>query len=93
MEDSYGETHTRQKRIKISNLIPHQVQRETLFHELIHASFAETPVIELIKDLEDNEKIEEAIVRTLSPILLQVLLENQEVSDFILGNRKTIKSS
>lgn len=61
--------------IEINPNYPHQVQRETLLHECLHALFHDSFVVET--------KDEEKIVRTISPKIMQVILDNPELKSFL----------
>jgi len=77
---SRGEVHhTKQDMVIDSADGPDRIA-ETLLHEILHGIFR-------VYSLEDKEA-DESFIRLLSPILLDTLRRNSEVTDFLLG--KTI---
>jgi hypothetical protein len=54
------------------------MQRSTLVHEILHAIWKQTPLHMDYAD-EDKDSDGEKIIRTLEPLVFQVILENPEV--------------
>lgn len=59
---------------------PHDSERETLFHELLHASLRFSGAHRALGD-----DLEEQVVRAMSPILLDILLRNRQVREYLFN--------
>ena len=75
MPEALGEMNSILKRIRIRKNLTEQVKRETLFHEILHACFDETRL---------QHELEETMVCTLSPRLMEVFKRNPKLMKYIL---------
>lgn len=71
-DDLYGDCSQRHCRIRVSTNPDIQQQRDTLWHEVLHACEAEMDV-----------KISETAIRRLATCSLQVLRDNTRLRDFL----------
>jgi hypothetical protein len=73
--DNWGKTDFFQNKITLDKEVNQDQLEETFIHELLHCLLSET---NLNKELNEGKKIEEEdFVRRLSPLLYQVLKENE----------------
>lgn len=82
----HGYTLKDEKAIYIDSKGSSQEQRETLFHELCHACFADSPVFKL--DYPSAEDREEDAIRHLSPAMMQVICDNKWLQKFLFGGKR-----
>lgn len=68
----YGRTHPRLTLIQINDEVAKSQQRDTLLHELLHATINET-------HLAFSAELEEEVIRVVTPILLGIVRENPKV--------------
>lgn len=87
--DTHGVTCTSNKEIIIYRDNNLEAVRETLQHELLHALLED--ICASVKDLEDPDKMEEQLIRLLSPRLLDFAQENQELVEFLWKKKKPRK--
>lgn len=71
-----GEWDIRLATIKYDSGAAHDVQRETILHEMLHVIFEHTDV---------DPKRHEDIIRAVSPLLLQMLTENPKLVGWLVG--------
>jgi Zn-dependent peptidase ImmA (M78 family) len=85
-DEAFGKTDTSQKRITMYKMDNEEMERETLFHELLHVALDDMTEAIFGYELEkkDSDK-EENLVRLLSPQLLLILTSNPKLASFILG--------
>lgn len=74
----YGRTEEKSLRISISDTVAVEIQKETLLHEIIHAILMQSGV-------EIDNKLEESIVRSISPMLFDTLLRNPQLTSYLFG--------
>jgi Zn-dependent peptidase ImmA (M78 family) len=79
----HGSTTTHEKRIFVNINDSVEVQRETLFHELLHVAFEDCPLIK--HPLPDSEDQEEYTIRYISPRIFEYLNDNKWLKEFIFG--------
>ena len=70
----HGLTYIDERLIKIDMRQSKQCTRETLMHELLHACF---------DDFMTDDELEESIVRHISPKLMDLLDNNDNVRDYL----------
>lgn len=78
---AHGETNTDSKQIVVYSNENEEVVRETLQHEILHALLED--IIATIKDLEGEDKIEEQLIRLLSPRLMSFAVENPKLARYL----------
>ena len=85
-EDAFGKTDTTNKKVTIYNISNEEIERETLFHEILHVALDDTAesIFNYETDKKDADK-EENLVRLLSPQLLQILTSNPRLASYVLG--------
>ena len=85
-EEAFGKTDTTSKKVTIYKIENEEIERETLFHEILHVALDDTAEAIFGYEVEkkDCDK-EENLVRLLSPQLLQILTSNPKLASFILG--------
>ena len=81
-EEMYGKTDVMTKVITIYKSPNPQIERETLFHELMHAAGEDK--YDSIFQFSGGDK-EENLIRILSPLLMQVLADNRDLSRYLFG--------
>jgi len=81
-EEMYGKTDVMSKVITIYKSPNTQIERETLFHELLHAAGEDK--YDSIFHFSGGDK-EENLIRVLSPVLMQVLSDNRELTRYLFG--------
>lgn len=77
----HGDTDKEKKVVRIHTKDARDVQRETLFHELMHVAMEDCSVLK--HSYSDKYDQEEDLIRYISPRLVLILQENPELSDFI----------
>ena len=80
-DEDHGKTDSTEKVIYINTRYPAQVQRETLFHEIMHVAFEDCAYFG--KDDYKAGDQEEDIIRYGSPILVQIFQDNAWLQRFI----------
>jgi hypothetical protein len=75
-----GQTDPDALKIHLNPAQPRDNERETLLHEIMHAVFALTGMSRKLSSAK-----EESIIRTLSPLLLEVLLRNPKLRDYLFS--------
>ena len=85
-EEAFGKTDTTSKKITMYKMDNEEIEKETLFHEILHVALDDTAEAIFGYELEkkDCDK-EENLVRLLSPQLLSILTSNPKLASFILG--------
>ena len=85
-DEAFGKTDTTQKRITMYKMDNEEIERETLFHELLHVALDDMAEAIFGYELEkkDSDK-EENLVRLLSPQLLHILTSNPKLASYVLG--------
>lgn len=78
--DQLGECETDKLLIHVAVGQPLDSERDTLLHELLHACIAHSGL-----DRRLSDDVEEDVVRSLSPILLDTLLRNRALVRYLLG--------
>lgn len=82
-DENHGQTDVNTKEIHINSRFSKEIQRETLFHELLHVSLEDCPSLRT-EEMKAGDR-EEDIVRCISPRLLSYLSDNEWITDFIFG--------
>lgn len=78
--DAYGLSVPMENTIYVDDALPLDSQREIFFHELLH-SIMSTYQIAIVGSKEDRE---EALVGTLSPLLLDTLKRNSDMAEWLM---------
>lgn len=86
MTDTHGQTSLENKEIVLYKSANFEAMRETLQHEILHVLLED--VIPTIKEIDDSEKMEEQLIRLLSPRLMSLAQENQELAKFLWIRKK-----
>lgn len=81
-EDIYGKTEAMTKVITIYRSPNIQIERETLFHELMHAAGEDK--YDAIFFFSGGDK-EENLIRILSPAIMQMLSDNRDLTKYLFG--------
>lgn len=84
LEGLHGETDRLKKIVSINSRDSIDIQRETLFHEILHVAFEDIPIFKFNYQGKEEE-LEEDIIRYISPKMVQLLQDNKKLRDFILG--------
>jgi len=84
VSEMFGKTDEASKVITIYKHINKEVERETLFHELLHA-IGEDKFLSVFHFEPDKKEIdrEELMVRLLSPVLMQTLSDNKDLTRYL----------
>ena len=84
VSEMFGKTDEVNKTITMYKHSNKQAERETLFHELLHAVGAEfyESIFNFEQDKKEIDK-EENLVRILSPLLMQVLSDNKDLARYL----------
>lgn len=78
-EESLGLTLRDEKEIHIGKIGNKQVEKETVFHELLHVSFCDSSII-------SDEKQEE-VIRLISPRLMEIIGQ-QHIRDYLFSKKE-----
>jgi len=78
---SHGETNIDTKQIIVYPNGNEDVVKETLQHEILHALLED--IIPTIKEIESEDKMEEQLIRLLSPRLMSFVLDNPKLAKYI----------
>ncbi|MAV64716.1 MAG: hypothetical protein CMG00_05950 [Candidatus Marinimicrobia bacterium] len=81
-EEMYGKTDPMTKIITIYRSPNSQIERETLFHELMHAAGEDK--YDSIFQFSGSDK-EENLIRILSPVFMQMLSDNRELTKYLFS--------
>jgi len=73
--DAFGSFHSRQQKLFIDPNETQQKKEQTLLHEIFHAIFWQTGLLERMKDIKEIK--EEEIIQALAMGLYQTLKDNQ----------------
>lgn len=79
--ENHGVTDTDSKEIWINTKGTKEMQRETLFHELLHVALEDCPALR-IEEMKADDR-EEDIVRAISPRMMQFLCDNPSLQEFL----------
>jgi hypothetical protein len=74
----FGFTKHEKQSIAINKLLRDGLKRETLLHELLHCCVLQS-------GLQCDYDEEERIVASLSPLILQVLRDNEDIVEYLLN--------
>ena len=80
-DEDHGKTDTAEKTIYINTRFSEQIQRETLFHEIMHIAYEDCAYFG--KDDYKAEDQEEDLIRYASPILVQIYQDTSWLQRFI----------
>ena len=86
MTDAHGHTSLENKEIVIYKSANFEAMRETLQHELLHVLLED--IVSTIKEIDDADKMEEQLIRLLSPRLMSLAQDNQELAKFLWIRKK-----
>jgi hypothetical protein len=86
VSDTHGQTCTSNKEILIYKDDNEEVIRETLQHEIMHALMED--ITDVIKDMDEAEKLEETFIRLFSPRLMMVMTENPKLVKYLWNQKK-----
>ena len=93
MEDCFGKTDVGSKTIIIYKQDDLEIERETLFHELLHAALDDkVEPIFLFSDDQKMEVKEENLVRLLSPVMMDILCGNPKLCNYLFGGMNERRS-
>jgi Zn-dependent peptidase ImmA (M78 family) len=81
-DEHHGLTDLETKEIWINNKDNLELQRETLFHELLHVASEDVPALKN-KDYEGDR--EEDCIRLQSPRMMQYISDNKWLREFLFG--------
>ncbi len=93
VEECFGKTDVHNKTIVIYKQDNVQIEKETLFHELLHAALDDK--VESIFMFADDQKIdvkEENMVRLISPVMMDILSSNDKLHKFLFGGKNERRS-
>lgn len=93
VEECFGKTDVHNKTIVIYKQDNEQIEKETLFHELLHAALDDK--VESIFMFSDDQKIdvkEENMVRLISPVMMNILSSNDKLHKFLFGGKNERRS-
>ena len=93
VEECFGKTDVHNKTIVIYKQDNTQIEKETLFHELLHAALDDK--VESIFMFADDQKIdvkEENMVRLISPVMMDILSSNDKLHKFLFGGKNERRS-
>lgn len=80
--ENHGITDLETKEIWINNKDALELQRETLFHELLHVASEDIPAMKLEEYKGDRE---EDTIRFQSPRMMQYMCDNKWIREFLYG--------
>lgn len=82
-DEDHGSTDVSTKEIWINTRFNEDIQRETLFHELLHVVFDDCALLEsgAVKTTDP----EESLIRYISPRLVLLFQENPWLSEYIIN--------
>lgn len=83
-DECCGKTCTTEKEIWINTRYSDEVQRETLFHEILHVAFEDCALLD--KPYEKMFDMEEDLIRFISPRLVQIFQDSDWLGEYIFGN-------
>lgn len=86
MTDTHGQTSLETKEIIIYKSPNLEAMRETLQHEIMHVLLEDIPTT--IKEIGDEEKMEEQLIRLLSPRLMSLAQDNPDIAKFLWIRKK-----
>lgn len=86
VSDTHGQTCTSNKEIIIFKDDNEEVVRETLQHEILHALMED--ITDVIKDIDDTDKLEETFIRLFSPRLMMLIMENPKLARYLWNLKK-----
>jgi len=81
-DENHGITDLETKEIWINPKDALQIQRDTLFHELLHVASEDVPSLKLDEYKGDRE---EDTIRLQSPRMMQFLSDNKWIREFLYG--------
>ena len=83
-DEMFGKTDIGTKTVTIYKQDNEEIERETLFHEILHVVGEDKyeAVFSFIVEKKDWDK-EENLIRLLSPALMQVLSDNKDLARFL----------
>lgn len=80
--DKHGVTHFDEKEVHIFiKDVDEATLRDTLLHELLHV--ANEDLFDIIKEIEETEKMEESHVRLTTPRIMRIMTSNPELTNYI----------
>lgn len=80
-DDARGHCHADRLTLCVDSRLPLSVQRDTVLHELLHAAWNQAGLNALTDTLPDGT--EELVVSSLSTLLLDALLRNPALMEFL----------
>ena len=85
----YGKTDSSTKTITIYKCKNDEITRETLLHELLHVVMEDKAeaVFNFESDTKSYDK-EENLIRLISPVLMQLIVDNPELWQFLSKGKK-----
>ena len=89
-DEIYGKTDTHTKTVTMYAHKNQEIVRETLLHELLHVVMEDKAeaVFNFDPDKKEYDK-EENLIRLISPVLMQLIIDNPELVDFLSKKSKT----
>ena len=79
-DENHGITDLETKEIWVNNKDNIELQRETLFHELLHVASEDVPALKMDEYKGDRE---EDTIRFQSPRMMQFLSDNKWIKEFL----------
>ena len=88
-EEMYGKTDTHTKTITIYKCKNDEITRETLLHELLHVVMEDKAeaIFNFAPAKKEYDK-EETLIRLISPVLMQIIIDNPELWQFLSKVKK-----
>ena len=88
-EEMYGKTDSHTKTVTIYKCKNEEITRETLLHELLHVAMEDKAeaVFTFDPDKKEYDK-EENLIRLISPVLMQIIVDNPELWQFLSKVKK-----
>ena len=89
-DEMYGKTDSSTKVVTIYKCKNDEITRETLLHELLHVVMEDKAeaIFNFDSDSKNYDK-EENLIRLISPVLMQLIMDNPELFDFLSKKSKT----
>lgn len=87
-DECFGKTDIGSKTIIVYKHDNKEVERETLFHEILHAAMDDKCEAIFGYDSGKLDDKEENLIRLISPVMMNILCENRELQNYLFRRRK-----